>query len=91
MTKRELNAITKSIDLRQPAHFAQADLGRNFLQLVNFLYETFCYWLIFCIKRFAIGQFCALNVSLLVNFVHETFCYWSVLCMKRFAIGLFCA
>ena len=33
--KRELNAFAKNIDPGQPAQFAQADIGRNFLLFVN--------------------------------------------------------
>ena len=34
--QRGLNSFAKSIDPRQPAQSAQADMGRNFLQSTNF-------------------------------------------------------
>ena len=36
--KRELNASAIGIDPGQPGQFAEADLGRNFLLLVNVLH-----------------------------------------------------
>ena len=37
--ERELNASAKSVDPGRPAQSAQADLGRNFLLSVNFVYR----------------------------------------------------
>ena len=42
--KKESNASSKSIDTDQPAQSAQADLGRNFLLLVNFLHIKELYY-----------------------------------------------
>ena len=38
--KRGVKASAKNIDACQPAQSAQADMGRHFLQSVNFLYVT---------------------------------------------------
>ena len=43
----QLEASAKSIDQGQPAQFAQADIVRNFLPLVDFLYFRGLFYLIF--------------------------------------------